>query len=161
MKRLLIVIAVGLTLLATAAPAAAQERGDVCEDPSADPPEFICGRLTVTLASDADATIHEVIARSGPEAAVAADSPDGPTYLLDVPVGEELRLLDAFAADAAVEDAFLVQVGTHTGPTTTGATMPDTSVGVIGEGNAIPAGLVVGAAMLVVLMAVSRLPLRR
>lgn len=127
-KRLLTILAASMAVLVLAAPVAAQERGEACEDPEADPTGFICGHITVTLMDDADATIEEVIERVAPEAEVSSEpQPGGNTYLLDVPVGDEWDLVLAFRADEAVDVAHLVQIGVLTDPTPAASPMPNTA----------------------------------
>lgn len=134
MKRLLTTLTATLAMLLLAAPAAAQERGDTCEDPAADPSTFICGQITVTLTRDTEDGIEDVIDRVAADADIEVfmtPTEPGTTYGLNVPVGEEWDWVEAFRSDEAVEVAHLIQVGQHTDPTpspASGGSVPDTAM---------------------------------
>jgi len=154
MRKTFTILATMLAALVMAAPVAAQERGDICEDPNTDPQQFVCGYLTVVLLPDAEATIDEVIERSGPEAELAPESPGGGYYVLHAPLGEEYRLVLQFREDPAVDESHLGYVGYLTGPATPSAPMlPDTAMPDSGD-VARPHGLPGVAALAILVGAV-------
>jgi hypothetical protein len=84
-----------------------------CEGTTVDPQHEVCGQIGVTLAEGA--SIDDVITESAPEATVIQASP--PSYLLDVPVGDEGAYLEELRASEQVESASFVQLGFMSEPT--------------------------------------------
>lgn len=134
-----------------------------CQGTTVDQQHEVCGQIGVSLAEGA--SIDEVIAESAPEARVIQESP--PSYLLEVPVGEEQAYLEQLRANADVESASFVQLGYISEPAVAPTTapvapiatsppvtvIPDTAVGAPAAGSSFAAVVLVAGVALVMLLA--------